>query len=80
MNEVNVTNNVYVDGVTQVRIVGDVNGDDRVDLYDAVLAAQSYGSRVGDSRWNSYADLAPSWGVIDIYDMVTLLGHYGQKS
>lgn len=80
MNEVNATNNVYVDGVTQVRIVGDVNGDDRVDLYDAVLAAQSYDSRVGDSRWNSYADLAPSWGVIDIYDMVTLLGHYGQKS
>jgi hypothetical protein len=57
----------------------DINNDGIVNLYDVVIAANAYGSHVGDPEWNQLADLAPEWGKIDIYDLVTCLYHYGEK-
>ncbi len=55
----------------------DINDDDRVDIRDVVLALQAYGSEPGDPDWNPHADLAPRWGIIEIYDIVTLVYNYG---
>jgi len=59
-------------------IPGDINCDGRVDLYDIVVVATAYGARLGDENWNPDADVAPPWGIINLYDAVTILYHYGK--
>jgi len=77
--ELNIDNNIFTDGWVKIKILGDINGDGAVDLYDAVLLCTAYGSREGDPKWNPEADLAPEWGIINLYDAVTLLYRYGQS-
>lgn len=57
---------------------GDVNWDRTVNIQDIVLIASIYGCAKDDPDWNPLADLAPEWGKIDIYDLVTCAAHYGQ--
>lgn len=59
--------------------LGDINGDGVVDIYDIVLATVAYGSKLGDPHWNPRADIAPPWGVINIYDIVTIASNYVRK-
>jgi len=59
---------------------GDVNGDGAVTLFDVISASASYGSKEGEPRWNPNANFAPSWNIIDIYDIVTIACHYGESS
>ena len=66
--------------VIHARLKGDLNGDGVVNIYDIVLAAKAYGSKLGDSNWNPDADLAPLWGRIDIFDLVTLVYHFTKTS
>jgi len=66
--------------VIHARLKGDLNGDGVVNIYDIVLAAKAYGSKLGDSNWNPDADLAPPWGKIDIFDLVTLAYHFTKTS
>ena len=76
--ETNTANNILHDGWVKIKMVGDVNGDGYIDLYDAVLLLAAYGSRVGDKNWNPECDLCPEWGVINLYDAVMLNYRYGQ--
>jgi parallel beta-helix repeat protein len=78
LGEHNITNNVFFAGTVYITIAGDVNGNGKVDIYDVVMAADAYGNRLGEPGWNSLADLAPQWGVINIYDIVTIMYHYGE--
>jgi len=77
--EVNLDNNIFTDGWVKIKMLGDINGDGAVDLYDAVLLCSAYGSREGDPEWNPEADLAPEWGIINLYDAVSLLINYGKS-
>jgi len=77
--EVNLDNNIFIDGWVKIKMLGDINGDGAVDVYDAVLLNTIYGSREGDPEWNPEADLAPEWGIINLYDAVTLLINYGKS-
>ena len=76
--ELDVTNNVYTDGWVKIKIVGDINNDGQVDIYDIVLAADAYSTVIGDPAYNREADVAPQCGRIDIFDMVTIGSHYGE--
>ncbi|MCK4478596.1 right-handed parallel beta-helix repeat-containing protein [Candidatus Bathyarchaeota archaeon] len=58
---------------------GDLNHDGKVNIFDIVLAASIYGCREGEPNWNPEADLAPKYGVIDLFDLVTIVYHYGQS-
>jgi parallel beta-helix repeat protein len=58
--------------------IGDVNRDGKVNIYDIVLVAVAYGSRIGDYNWNGNADFAPLFGVINIYDVTTIASNYGK--
>jgi hypothetical protein len=60
-------------------IVGDINHDGVVDIYDVVILAAAYGSTPSDPTWNSEADLSGD-NVIDIYDVVLLARNYGISS
>lgn len=81
--EFNTTNNVFVDGVLKIRIVGDINGDGTVDITDVATAAKAFGSKPGNPRWNPDADitgnkyLVPD-GVVDIMDIALIAKNFGK--
>lgn len=77
--ELNLTNNIMINGFVKIKIVGDVNGDGAVDIFDLVLAADAYGSVIGDPDYNPEADVAPNCGIVDIFDIVTITSRYGQS-
>ena len=60
-------------------ILGDVNGDGVVDIYDVVTVAVAFGSIPGDSNWNPLADLNND-DVVDIYDVVTIARNFGKTA
>ena len=59
-------------------LIGDLNGDRKVDVYDVVIVAVAYDATPADARWNSLADLAAPWGKINIYDVVMVTRVYGK--
>jgi hypothetical protein len=66
--------------VTLIRFIpADVNYDWIVDIGDLVLCASSYGATPLDPNWNSDCDLAEPYGIIDIFDIVTVASHYGEE-
>jgi hypothetical protein len=81
--EFNTTNNVFVDGVLKIRIVGDINGDGKVDIEDVATAAKAFGSKPGNPRWNPDADitgneyLVPD-GVVNIMDIALIAKNFGK--
>jgi len=59
-------------------LLGDVNCDDIVDIYNIVHAASSFDSKEGDLDWNPNANFAFPWDLIDIFDLVTIALNYGK--
>jgi hypothetical protein len=59
--------------------LADVNQDWKVDLYDAVLMSQAYGSTFADANWNPHCDIANPYGIIDLLDTALVVTNYGQK-
>jgi hypothetical protein len=76
-NEVNTQNNVFTDGQVKIKMLGDINGDGKIDILDLAIAAGAYGTRPGDPEWNPEADLAEPSGYINICDIVTIASRYG---
>lgn len=60
-------------------LIGDINGDGKVDNKDLVLFAKAYGSKPGDANWDPRCDFNSN-GVVDLTDLVTLAFHYGEHS
>jgi hypothetical protein len=77
-NEINTTNNVLTFGAIYVKMLGDIDGNKKIDIYDIVLITSIYGSKTGDPLWNPQVDLNPD-GVINIYDVVAATSNYGYK-
>lgn len=70
-----------VDGEVRVfLLIGDLNKDGVVNIYDLVSISSFFGCREDDPGWNPNADLAPSYGVINIYDIVRTAKNYGRKT
>lgn len=63
--------------IFNVMLMGDVNGDGKVDIKDLVLLIKAYGSYPGRPNWNPKADLN-SDNKVDIKDLVLLIKHYGE--
>jgi parallel beta-helix repeat protein len=59
-------------------ILGDVNFDGCVDIYDAVTLSAAAGSALWDPEWNAKCDLNDDL-IIDLYDAVILAGHAGEE-
>jgi PKD repeat protein len=72
----------YYDRVTSGKVnftlfvIGDINGDGVVDIYDAISLSNAYNSSPGKSNWNPKADFNGD-GFVDIYDAIILANHYG---
>jgi hypothetical protein len=57
----------------------DINGDGIVDLFDALLLAQHFGSKQSDTTWDPNVDMNND-GEIDIFDFLVLASNYGKKT
>jgi len=76
--ETDVADNVFVDGSVKIKMLGDINGDGVINIYDLRIVAKAYGTKIGDPRWNEDADLYKD-GRINIYDLVCIGRNYGKK-
>lgn len=66
------------DGSVQVSaLIGDINGDGKVDIQDLVLVIRHYGSYPEHPDWNPDADVNGD-GLVDIQDLVLVIKHYGE--
>ena len=75
--EIDTTDNALADGILMVKLMGDINGDQLVDINDLIIIAQAFGSYEGHPRWNPEADLSRD-GVIDIDDGVLTVMNFGK--
>lgn len=73
--EMNMTNNIFIDGDVKLKIVGDVNGDGTVDITDLQLWDSAFNSKPGDSNWNPQADINGD-GVVDKEDGMLIIQNY----
>jgi thermitase len=69
--------NSLIGGWVLVTIVGDVNGDFRVNIFDITMIARSYGSHEGAVGYNPDCDINSDQR-IDILDIIIAAGHYGR--
>jgi len=60
-------------------LVGDLNWDRSVNIFDIVLAVAAYGRKTGSTGWNALVDVTHPWGTIDIFDIVIIAGNYGKS-
>ena len=77
--EVNLENNLLAYEPVRIKLLGDIDGSGKIDIFDVVAVASIYGKCQDDPEWNSEADLVFRWGVIDIFDLVTVTSKYGQE-
>lgn len=81
--ETNIADNNLTDGWVIVAMPGDITGvkpgvpDGRVDIFDLIYLATSYGTIKGQSNYKPNADINDD-GAIDIYDLIIIGLHYGQ--
>jgi hypothetical protein len=66
--------NIVIFGADHV--IGDINGDHSVDIFDAVEIASAYDATPSDIGWNPRADLNED-GMINIFDITILARNYG---
>jgi hypothetical protein len=57
-------------------LLGDLNGDNNVDIVDLMTAAQVFGSRFNDRNWNAIADVNVD-EYVDIADISIIAKQYG---
>jgi len=74
--EIDTTDNTLTDGKVKIKLMGDINGDGKVDIKDLVLLIKSFGSYPSHPRWNADADVNGD-GKVDIKDLVLLVKNYG---
>jgi len=73
-SEINLVDNLFVDGQVYVRIMGDVNGDDKVGAPDIIKVGDALFSLPGDPNHNPMADVNGD-GKIGAPDIILIGGH-----
>jgi parallel beta-helix repeat protein len=57
---------------------GDVNGDGKVNILDAILLSKAFNSKPGDANWNPDADFNYD-GKVNILDAIILASNFGKS-
>jgi len=57
----------------------DVNDDLKVDIFDVLLCANAYQATPSDPHWNPRCDIANPYDLINIFDIVKIVGSYGEE-
>ena len=77
-DEIDVSDNNFVDGVIKVVIPGDLDGNGKVNILDAIRLAGAFGTKPGDINWNPNADINGD-GKVNILDAIKLAGTFGKS-
>jgi hypothetical protein len=75
--EIEIADNTFSDGWVVVTILGDINGDFKVDIKDLVLVIKYYATYPGHPNWNPNADVNND-GKVDIKDLVLVIKHFAE--
>jgi len=75
--ETDVANNMRIDGSIKVTIIGDVNGDGRVDVIDLYAVGKASGSSSSTSNWNPNCDFNDD-DTINSLDLLDVSKNYGK--
>jgi hypothetical protein len=73
--ETNTANNVFIDGSVKLKLIGDINGDGKVDINDLIAWDAAYNSHQGDPNWNPQADINGD-GAVDQLDGQLIIQNY----
>jgi hypothetical protein len=73
--ETYIADNTFTGGTVYAGIPGDVNGDGKVNVLDAILLSNSFFAKPGSSNWNGNADVNGD-GVVDILDAIILANNF----
>ncbi len=76
-NETHVLDNNFTASIVHLGIVGNVNGDSKVDLKDVFAVGKAYGSVIGDARYIANCDINGD-GKIDLKDYFATTKNYGK--
>jgi len=79
LEETDTADNTFVDGKVKVTIMGDVQGDGKVDIFDLFEVGKAYGSDSSKSNWNPYCDFKND-NKVNTIDLLDLSENYGQTS
>jgi hypothetical protein len=60
-------------------IRGDLDENHAVEIYDALLVANAFGSSRGNANWRQAADLDGN-DIVDIFDLIKLARNFGRKA
>jgi hypothetical protein len=71
------TNNMATQGDVKVTVVGDINGDDTVNILDAVSIALAWGAEPSDPDWNVKADINHD-SLVSMLDGTRIGLHWGE--
>jgi hypothetical protein len=63
----------------QIKILGDINGDNTVNYWDLFFLAKAYGSHEGDPKYNPEADFNHD-GNVNYWDLFILAKNYGKSA
>lgn len=75
--EIDLKDNYLANGYVKIKILGDINGDGKVDIRDVSVVASAFGSFPNHSRWNSDADLNKD-GLVNIRDIAMVCANFGR--
>jgi hypothetical protein len=70
--EMDATNNELVAGQVNIKLLGDVNGDGKVNYRDLALAILAFRSYPGRASWNPHADVRVD-GLVDMRDITAIV-------
>jgi hypothetical protein len=73
------SDNTVTEGKMKVRILGDIDGNDLVDLVDLWSVARSFGFNEKDLGWNADADMNLD-GTVNMVDLYLTTSHFGEPS
>jgi hypothetical protein len=77
LGESSTADNTYTDGTVQKAMLGDLNGDGRVNILDISIVAAAFNTRPGDQKWNPNADIDNN-AVVNIVDITKVAKEYGK--
>jgi len=66
------------DGIIRIKLMGDVNSDNKVNMTDITIILDAFGTFIGHPRWNPNVDLFKE-NKIDMADLILALDNYGKS-